>query len=214
MIIFYLTCYPVSVIYLFSVIVQIINCNMKSAFLIALFILFTPVLNAHEDSLSLCLQGLSIHPENQEDLAESYDRKLDAHGDFVFTPGFSVSYDKTISSEWFSHVRFTGGYMSDCAALPAGFIGAGGVFPVIQKKYYSLYGCIGAGLFARDNWEDHVEDYYSPVMQQAGKLEWILLPYPEIEFRFHPWRSPFSVVVSFFSVIYVSQLSAGVQLYF
>jgi len=187
---------------------------MKTILFITLFIISASGLNAERDSFSLSMQGLSIHPENQTDLAENYDRKLDSHGNFVFTPGFLISYDKSIHSEWFTHVRFTGGYMSDCAMLPAGFIGAGGIFPVIQKKYYSLYGCIGAGLYVREDWADHLENYYSPVMQQTGSVEWIILPYPEIELRIHPWDFPASVIISLFSVIYVSQLSAGLQVYF
>jgi hypothetical protein len=183
---------------------------MKTVGFTVLFILSFVYLNAQPDNLSLCIQGLSIHPENQHDFAEYYDRKLDSHGDFVFTPGFLIFYDRAVSNQWYSHVRFIGGFISDCIEYPAGFIGAGVVFPVIEKRNYSVNGCIGAGWYGRKDWTQRVDNYYSPVFQRTGSIEWVIMPYPEIELRLHPWSLPFSMVISFSSVIYVSQLSAGV----
>jgi len=176
------------------------------------FIMSITVLNARTDSLSLSMQGLSIHPENQRDFAAYYDRKLDSHGDFVLTPGFMISYDLNIPDDRSDYIRITAGYISDCAKLPAGFIGSGILIPMIRQDYYSVYGCFGAGLFARRDWRSRINNYYSPVLQHSGSVEWMIMPYPEIELRLHPWDSRLSVIVSFFSVIYVSQLSAGVQI--
>jgi hypothetical protein len=202
--------YQVYLIYLHFYRPGIIIPDMKIFIFIVPFILSFSFLDAQPDDLALCVQGLSIHPENQRDFAEYYDRKLDSHGDFVFTPGFLIWYDRAVSNEWCSHVRFIGGYISDCIKYPAGFIGAGAVFPVTEKRDYSVNGCIGAGWYGRKDWSRRVDNYYSPVLQRTGSVEWMIMPYPEIELRLHPWSLPCSIVISFSSVIYVSQLSAGV----
>jgi len=183
----------------------------KNIFILFLFI-FTADLSARTDSISLCMQGISIHPGNQEDFATDYDRKLDSHGNFIFTPGFLISYDRAVSNEWFTHVRFTGSYISDCAMLPAGYIGAGVIYPVIGGKNYSMNAFLGGGLFCRKDWTYRFKDHYSPVMQKARSVEWIITPFPGIDVSFHPWDFRGSLVISLSTVIYVSQLCAGVQI--
>jgi len=107
---------------------------MKTFIFSLFFILLCDGLYARQDSLSLCMEGLSIHPENQRDFAEHYDRRLDSHGDFVITPGFLLCYDRAVSNESFSHVRIMGSYISDCALLPAGYVGAGVILPFADDR--------------------------------------------------------------------------------
>lgn len=181
---------------------------------IVIILLFIPLttVSAQTDYLTLCMQGLSLHPENQRDLAGYYDRKLDPHGDFVYTPGVLLGYDKTISNTYFSHIRFVGSYMSDCLSFPAVFIGASGVFPLINEDNYSISGSIGAGWYGRKNWKYRIANHYQTIMRRSGSVEWIIMPTPELELKIHPWSFPGSLIVSFMTVIYVSQVSAGVQL--
>lgn len=181
-------------------------------------ILFTALLIAgsrgYADSLAFSLQGLSIHPDNQRELADQFYRSLDRHGNFVFTPGLAVNYDISFPNKWFTHIRFTGCYINDCAKLPSGYIGTGVLFPFINEKYYSLNICLAGGLYLRRDWRSRIENYYSLVMQKAGPVEWIIGPLPAIDLLVHPWDFQGSLLISFITVIYVSQLSAGFQFNF
>lgn len=187
---------------------------MKQFFPIVLAALMISGSGVYADSLSVCLQGLSIHPGNQQELADQYDRRLDSHGNFIFTPGFAVNYDVSVSGKWFTHVRFAGSYINDCAKLPSGYIGAGVLFPAADSRCFSVNLCLGGGLFLRRDWRSRINNYYSPVMQEAGPVEWIIGPLPVIDLLIHPWDFQGSLVISFLTVIYVSQLSAGFQFNF
>lgn len=183
---------------------------MKKTVLI-IFILFFPAGEVMADSVSVCLEGLSVHPENQRDFSGHYDRKLDSDGDFVITPGIHIFYDRAVSGDWFNRVRFMGSYMSDCAELPAGYIGAGVVCPVENNRNYSVDFFLGGGWFGRRDWSSRFKNYYSPVLHRSGRVEWMIAPFPGLDLCLHPWRGPVSFVISFSTIIYVSQLSAGVQ---
>lgn len=176
-----------------------------------MLLFFSAGLDAVADSISVCVEGLSIHPGNQRSFSDNYDRKLDSNGDFVITPGFLLFFDRAVSGDWFNRVRFMGSYISDCAGLPAGFIGAGAVCPVEDTGNYSVDFFLGGGWFGRRVWSSKFQNYYSPVLHQSGPVEWVIMPFPGIDLRLHPWRGPASLVVSFSTIIYVSQLSAGVQ---
>lgn len=184
---------------------------MKKYFFILSLVILSADLNAQTDRISICVEGLSIHPENQRDFALYYDRKLDSNGDLVITPGFLLCYDRAVSNEWFTHLRFMGSFINDCAELPAGYVGAGVIRPMLKKRNYSLNAFLGGGWFVRSDWSSHFKNYYSPVMHKSGSVEWVIAPLPGIDLLIHPWRLPCSFIISFSTVIYVSQLCAGVQ---
>lgn len=189
---------------------------MKKNIFLPVLILFLTFADQHAmaDSISLCMQGMSIHPGNQEDFSTDYDRKLDSRGNFIYTPGFLINYDIDVSGGWYTHLRITGSYIDDCAMLPAGYLGAGFLFPMVEDRVYSLNVFLGGGLFCRRDWLTRFPNHYSPVLQKAGPVEWIIAPFPGIEISLHPWRLPVNLVISFSTVIYVSQLCAGVQINF
>ena len=165
------------------------------------------------DSLSVRADLLSVHPENHRGSARYFDWKLDPHGDLVFTPGLVLGYDRAVEGKVYSHIRLSGSIFIDCVRYPAGFAGAGALFPLTHGDFYSLCACLGAGLYVRKDWLDVSPNFNSRTMIRSGPVQWVIMPYPEIELRLSPEGSRAAAVVSFASIIYVSMLCAGVQYY-
>ncbi|MGL4370133.1 MAG: hypothetical protein ACRCUT_10760 [Spirochaetota bacterium] len=185
---------------------------MKAVWLLFLLSIPCACLYAQDDAVSVRSCLLSLHPENHRGIARYFDWKLDPHGDAVFTPGLAVAYDKGAAGMPFSHIRFAASVFVDCVQYPAGFAGAGAVFPLLRETDYSVYGCIGAGVYARKDWRSISPALDAKTMIRIGGVQWAVLPFPEIELRLHPWSSPCSMVFSIYSIIYVSMFSAGVQM--
>lgn len=160
-----------------------------------------------QDYLGATFLPLSMHPGNQTHMAKYYDRKLDPRALFIFTPGAGVSYDRSASSPLISHIRYQALVMSDCIGMPAGYVSAGGVIPLYTGRSFLLAFHLGAGVFIRENWIYSKARERSTLLWDAGRAEWILGPYPELECRFIPEEVRTQIAVSFFSVVYVSTLS-------
>lgn len=169
-------------------------------------------LYAGYDYISICALGLTVHPDNQGDLAQYYPRKLDHDADFILTPGIVVNYDRYVEEGTFHSLRITGSYFSDCADMPAGYIGAGGLMDLVKSDYFSMQFCLGAGLYMRENWERKLDDKYSSILFKSGAVEWIVLPFPELELQFHPEDDRVQLVVDIMSLIYVSMIDAGIRM--
>lgn len=199
--------------------------NMKSAGRYFLKLLLKPAvtvvlltvsmdLYAGYDYFSAGIICLSVHPGNQRDLAEYYPRKLDSNADFILTPGISLGYDRSLNYGYVSHMRFTAGYFDDCASMPAGYIAAGAMLDIMHRKYFSIQMCLGLAGYMRENWEHKLGGHYSTILKESGPVEWIVIPFPEIELQFYPAHGSVQLVVDIMSVIYVSIINVGIRVPF
>lgn len=96
--------------------------NLSLAVILSLFTMFSGTgVYAGTDYITIGAQPFSIHPDNQKPLAKYYERKLDHDAIVIFTPGAGLTYDRSVSMGWFTHIRYLASFMSDCANMPAGY---------------------------------------------------------------------------------------------
>jgi hypothetical protein len=184
-----------------------------AAYLAAMFLLLcTAPLFAEDDRIGAAFLPLSIHPGNQRHMAKYYDHKLDQNAILIYTPGATLWYDRARGGDTFTHIRFLGTFMSDCADMPAGFAAVCGVLPFWESGRFSASGILGAGVFARKSWKYSKVGHTNSVLFNAGKVQWIAGPYPELEltYRLPDCRAQF--VMDVFTALYVSTLSFGLSI--
>lgn len=175
---------------------------------VLILLLLKSSLYASDDYVSLCAQGLSIHPGNQDNLARYYPRKLNRDAWFILTPGVLCTYDKSVQDDLFTHYRLACSYFDDCASMPAGYLAAGGLIDFLDKKYLSVQCFIGIAGYVRKNWKYKIE-HHSSAMFAAGPVEWIVLPFPGVEIQLHPADDSVQLIANFACLIYVSMVDVG-----
>ena len=177
----------------------------------ALLFLSAAPLSAEDDRIGAAFLPLSIHPGNQRHMAKYYDHKLDHNAILIYTPGAKLWYDRKTGENTFTHIRLLGTFMRDCADMPAGFAAVCGVLPFCESGRFSASGILGAGVFARKSWKYSKVGHTNSVLFNAGKVQWIAGPYPELEltYRLPDCRAQF--VMDVFTALYVSTLSFGLN---
>ncbi|MCH7477786.1 MAG: hypothetical protein IIA14_06760 [SAR324 cluster bacterium] len=150
---------------------------------------------ASADAVGGELIVLTTHVQSQRDAPlHLYDRKLDAEGRYVLTPGLEIYFDRELEEPIWkaTEVRFSAGLLSDSIKHQFGYLAFMGrwVFSGSERFEWSLHA--GPGLIFRESWRS-VPGYLgdNPLRESEDFLpgyEYLFLILAEIDllYRFSP----------------------------